>query len=300
MNPQAEYVKRNIRNKREFIIVLIKIAIYIPLAYSFDEYSDFYASRAFLSRAAYALSTFLIVNIVVSISRIVMISLYLKRSAYTSHTRGSFVLGVNRIASVINAVFFIIAMMLLLKIDPVQFVTSITIVAMAIALVFKEYITNMISGLIVMFSDQLSLGDYIKMADQQGKIVDITLTNIVLLNDDDDIVMIPNNLVFTSNIVNQSVHNTRMLTIEFELPLNLSSSQAYLEAKLLKAIENRTDDVVSNSFRLKVLSILKDHVRYKLQFLLTPQGKQNRQKLKKVMMEAIVSNMGDISSQGRD
>lgn len=273
--------------------MLIKIAIYLPLAYSFEEYSEFYDSRPFLGRAAYALSTFLIVNIVVSISRMVIIMLYIRRSAYTSHTRGSFVLGINRIASVINSVFLVIAFMLLLKIDPVQFITSITIVAMAIALLFKEYITNMISGLIVMFSDQIALGDYIKMADQQGKVVDITLTNIVLLNDDDDIVMIPNNLVFTSNIVNQSVHNTRMVTIEFELPLNLSAHNEQLEMRLKKIIEDRTEDVVANSFRLKVLSIMKDHVRHKVQFLLTPQGKQNRQKLKKLMMEAIVSNMGN-------
>lgn len=296
MNPQEEYYKRNIRSKKEFFILLIKIAIYVPLAYSFEQYSDFYEQRAFLGRAAYALSTFLIVNIIVSISRMVVISLYLRRSAYTSQTRGSFVLGVNRIASVINSVFLVIALMLLLKIDPVQFVTSITIVAMAIALLFKEYITNMISGLIVMFSDQLSLGDYIKMADQQGKIVDITLTNIVLLNDDDDIVLIPNNLVFTSNIINQSVHNTRMVTIEFELPLGLSSNQAQLETTLHRAVEGRTEEVVAKSFRLKVLSIQKDHVRYKVQFLLTPQGKQNRQKLKKAMMDAIIATTGNLPS----
>lgn len=293
MNPQEEYYRRNTKTRRELLILLVKVVLYIPLAYSFEEYSEFYDSRPFLDRLAYATSTFLIANIAVSGSRVALISLYLRRSALKSNTRGSFVLGVNRIASVINAVFFVIALMLLFKIDPERFITSITIVAMALALLFKEYITNMISGLIVMFSDQIALGDYIKMADHQGKIVDITLSNIVLLNDDDDIVMIPNNLVFTTNIINQSAHSTRMATFEFELPITLSSKQLQLEDKLKKSVQGYMDDIVADSFQLKILSVMKDHVRYKVQFLLTPQGRQNRQKLKKIMLGTIVSIMDE-------
>ncbi|MCU0440754.1 MAG: mechanosensitive ion channel family protein, partial [Raineya sp.] len=73
------------------------------------------------------------------------------------------------------------------------------------------YVTNMINGLIIMFSDRLSLGDHIKVLDQEGKILDITLINIIIQNEDNDMVLIPNSVIFTSLIVNQSKQNIKKL-----------------------------------------------------------------------------------------
>ena len=97
-----------------------------------------------------------------------------------SNIKDNFILGIDRIQSILDTVFFALAFIVFLGNDPKSFLTSITIVAAAIALTFKDYITNMINGLIIMFSDQLSLGDHIKIKDIDGKIVDITLINMVL------------------------------------------------------------------------------------------------------------------------
>src|SRR5690606_4496714 len=161
---------------------------------------------------------------------------YRGRSKKSSRVRGNYVLGINQIATLLNVVFVVLGLMLAFGIDPGKFLTSITIVAMAIALLFRDYITNMISGLLIMFSDQFTIGDTVKVGEHQGKIMDITLANMVIKNEDDDIVLIPNNTAFTSNIINHSLQNSRKLTIDFELPLVDSYEQGALEQSLIDVL----------------------------------------------------------------
>lgn len=289
MNAQQEYVEKSSNLRRDIIFLVIKIGIFIPLTYTFVQYESFYHDSKRMYNLAYAVNTLLTGNILVSAGRILIISWYIRRARYIlSITRGSFVLGIDRIASVVNAVVVVISLMLLFGIDPKQFLTSITIVAMAIALLFRDYITNMISGLLIMFNDQLTLGDYIKMGDFEGKIINITLINIVITNDDDDIVMIPNNLVFTTNIVNQSAQNSRKVSVEFELPLTNSVDRHALKKRLELALKEQSNEVVEGSLKLKVLAVQKDLVKYKVQFVLTNRGKTQSQSIKNIVLNEVI------------
>src|SRR5690606_39806087 len=89
-----------------------------------------------------------------------------------------------------------------------------------------------ISGLIVMFSEQLSVGDRIKVGEHKGRIIDITFANLVLQDEEDDIVMVPNNLVFTATFMNLSAHQSSLFTVKFELPLEVSLHIEELEEHL--------------------------------------------------------------------
>ena len=42
------------------------------------------------------------------------------------------------------------------------------------------------------FSKELNIDDYVKIGDYKGKILDINLSKVVLQNDDDDILYLPN------------------------------------------------------------------------------------------------------------
>src|SRR5690606_29360704 len=144
-------------------------------------------------------------------------------------------------------------------------ITSMTIVAMAIAVIFRDYITNMISGLIVMFSEQLSVGDRIKVGEHKGRIIDITFANLVLQDEEDDIVMVPNNMVFTSTFMNLSAHQSSLFTVRFELPLEVSLHMEELEEYLKKSLITHPNlEFKEDEFQVKVLDIGKDFVRYKI------------------------------------
>ncbi|ERJ59810.1 mechanosensitive ion channel family protein [Sphingobacterium paucimobilis] len=207
---------------------------------------------------------FLVPSIIVSIIRFTIISFYNVRHAKKA-VRGNFVLGINRVTAMLNAVFVIIGLMIAFGIKPIEFLTSLTIVAMAIAVLFRDYITNMLSGLFIMFSEQLSVGDRIKVGDQKGRIVDITFANIELQNDEDDIVMIPNNLVFTNPMVNLSAHRSNLFAVKFELPLSIDVSVDNLEAYIRETLLNHPNLAPNNELDLEVIEIGKDFVRYKIE-----------------------------------
>ena len=226
-------------------------------------------------------------NIVVSLVRIITVRLYLRKKS-NDPMRSNFVLGVNRIAEILNGAIFIIALILLFGEKPSEFFTSITIVAAAIAIVSKDYITNMINGLIVMFSDQFTLGDTIKVGEHEGKITDVTLLNMVLTNEDADLVMIPNNLLLTAQVINHSKQHIKKLTFEFDMKIVPGLDVNELEAKIRGVIAEFDQYVKQDSFYLKTLAIHKDDARFKCQFLLNTFKKDLERQIRRKVNQAII------------
>lgn len=55
-----------------------------------------------------------------------------------------------------------------------------------------------------MMSDCLALGDYVKIGAQEGKVTDITLSDVHLENQEGYNISVPNNTVFAADIINYS------------------------------------------------------------------------------------------------
>ncbi|MBE8720305.1 small conductance mechanosensitive ion channel family transporter [Sphingobacterium sp. Ka21] len=255
----------NKENKNKIpVSFILKIMVVILLIGSHLLFENKISDNKWLTQVIKGLSTFLVPSILLSVSRFIVIALYNAQHANKA-VRGNFVLGINRLTAVINAIFAIIAIMIALGINPIEFVTSLTIVAMAIAVLFRDYITNLISGLFIMFSEQLSVGDRIKIGDHKGRIVDITFANIIVQNEEDDIVMVPNNLVFTNPTVNLSAHRSNLFTVKFELPLYAATEIDKLEQEVQAVTLNHPNLAKDSDMILNVEEIGKDFVRYKIE-----------------------------------
>ena len=272
-----------------WFLFVLRVVLWAAIAYSFAADMELYRQMPRLAGVAYGVNTFLTGSILIAIGRFILITIYQRRIKENNRVRGNYILGINQIATIVNIVFGVLGLMIALGINPKEFLTSITIVAMAIALLFRDYITNMISGLLIMFSDQFTIGDTVRIGDHQGKIVDITLANIMVKNDDDDVVLIPNNSAFTTNIINQSLQNSRKLTIEFELPLASAGQNSLLEADIRKALEQHGNAIVPDSCQLRVVGIGKDVVQYKLQFATTRKDTTLRRQLRNELYQRIIA-----------
>lgn len=272
----------------ELIVILIKFIIYATLVYFNINKPELYLNFPIIDQIAYALLVFSGASLSFSVIRLIMIYWYIRKNKLKSNVKDNFILGINRIVSVLNTVFFVLALMIFMGIDPIKFLTSITIVAAAIALTFKDYITNMINGLIIMFSDRLSLGDHIKVLDQEGKILDITLINIILQNEDNDMVLIPNSVIFTSLIVNQSKQNIKKLTVEFELDISLGYTPKSLEQGLGKTVGAYADHIMPDGLSVKTLEIKKDMARFKIQLLLKYHDKFKEREIRRILNSAVL------------
>lgn len=287
---QATYNRKKFRN--QILIFIIKLTVYLAVVYINLTQQQWFENHRMATRIANSLSLFLGANLLISIGWIVMISWYLRKNRMQRLTRDNFVLGLNRISSVLNTIVALIAIMLLFGVNPLNMFVSVSIAAAAFALLSKDYVTNMINGLIIMFSDQLSLGDQIRVGEYRGKVLDITLINVVLQNDDDDIVLIPNSVIFSSMVLNQSKQNIKKLTIEFELDLKYLSSPDELEKELKSVLRPFATNITENSFSLKILEIKKDLVHYKVQFLIPRPDKETERKMRRLLINTILSFSG--------
>lgn len=282
--------KRKAAQRRSLISFAVRVFLWVGITYSFIGLKYFYLEFYKLREVAYALNTFLIGSILISIGKWLVISWYSRRMKKNDRVRGNFVLGVSQIAGITTVVFAVIAIMLALGINPKEFLTSITIVAMAIALLFRDYITNMISGLLIMFSDRFTIGDNIKLGDYEGRILDITLVNIEVKNEDDDIVLIPNNTAFTGSIVNQSLHNSRKVTVEFQLPLGHAHEQTRLSERIQLLLARYEGEIVEGSYRLRLLGIDKDAAHYKVQIQINSRSNLKKQSLRDAILSEVLTH----------
>ncbi|MEX2569001.1 MAG: mechanosensitive ion channel domain-containing protein [Cyclobacteriaceae bacterium] len=280
-----------VKEGRKRIFFVLKLFCYILLTV-LVEFVDF-ESDPILSRLSGLLSalTFLLAgNILISMGRIFLVRFYLRKKQ-ADPLQSNFVLGINRIASMLNVAVILIALMLFFEIKPFEFLSSITIVAMAIALLSKDYIINMINGLIIMFSDQITLGDHILIGEQKGRIQDITFLNVVLLNEDHDLIMVPNSLILTSQITNYSRQNVKKITFELEVKSGPGVNVDKMENTLKTETKQFGNQI--NNLSLKTLLILKDSVKLKLQVQLNSVPKETEHKIRRKINQTLI----DISNE---
>lgn len=283
-------------NKKFFpVYFIVKIILSLILFFTVLKVENI-ESKKWLWQIMTGASAFLIPSILVSIIRFIVIAFYNARHKHKS-IRGNFVLGINRLTALLNAMFFVIAIMIGAGINPVTFLTSMTIVAMAIAVTFRDYITNMLSGLFIMFSDQLSIGDKIKVGEYKGKVEDITLSNIVLKNEEEDIVMVPNNVFFTQPVVNLSALRSKLLTLKFELPLSEASNIEALEKELQVIFNNHPDIEPGNNLQLKVKDLGKDFIKFSIELTANSSSDRLHRKIEAEILKHILlfKNKSDLA-----
>lgn len=113
---------------------------------------------------------------------------------------------------VLKIVVFALAVVIVLakfNVDISAFVVSLGVGSLAIALAAQETLSNMISGFIIMTDRPFRIGDRIRYADNQvGDVVDIGIRSTKILDFDNNIVIIPNNEIVKSRLVNITYPNS--------------------------------------------------------------------------------------------
>jgi len=265
-----------------FIVVIILVMVF-----ELDNEERVTGDLDWMSSILHGISYFLIPSLLLSTCRFIILAIY-KARHNMEVVRGNFVLGINRLTAVLNAIFLVTAIMISVGIDPVKFLTSLTFVAMAIVVLFRDYLTNMLSGFYIMFSEQFSIGDRIKAGEHKGRIMNVTFSSIELQNEEDDIVLVPNNFVFLSPIVNLSAHRSNFFTVRFELPLTVATKFEALEQDIMATLLNHPNLDASHKPVFQVLEIGKDYVRYKLELFAVNSSNRLHKQLENEVLRRIL------------
>lgn len=265
-NKALQDVKSRERKKR--ISFLIKLFIYSLLVFILSRFHNEIARIGIPDSVTRSILFYTSAHIIISFSRLIIVFLYLRKYRLNKDVKNNFVLGIGRIAEITTVIIIIISILLTFNVEPIQFITSLSIVAAAIAIISKDYISNMINGMILMFSDELSLGDYVKIGSNKGNIMDITLTNVHLVNEDEDLVYIPNNNVVASETVNYTKRSVKKISFDFDAKNEMLNDLTGLENYLIEALSEYKNLIKEDSYRLKIVKINENFTSLKFQFVL--------------------------------
>lgn len=171
--------------------------------------------------------------------------------------------------------------------------TSLSIFAAAIAIIAKDFVSTIISGIILSFSNDINIDDYVKIGEHKGKIVDINIQKIVILNDDDDIIYLPNDKVLQSEIINYTKREIKKVNIDFEMSTQSFSSVEEIERQLADSLSEFSHWIEKGSYNIKIVDVKYDRLFLKFQYALTEVNRDIERTIRKKTIRLIANMVGN-------
>ncbi len=281
-----------------FAKLLIEFILLSMVAFLYSVGHTWLDNYPLMGGVALAILKFLIFLFGASLIARLLAMIYRGSKHLPYHKKDNVTLGLSNLFYLIIVVYAIISLLTLLGFSPGRMFTSLSIMAAAFAILSKDFIADIISGMIISFSSEVSIDDYVKIGDHRGRIIDINIAKIALLNEDDDIIFIPNGKVFSSEIINYTKKQIKKTSIDFEIPAGSISSIDELEVQLIQSLAEYHHLIEPGSFFLRVLEIKKDYIAVKFQYSLIQFNRETERLIKRKAVRHIVKLIA--ISKGKD
>jgi small-conductance mechanosensitive channel len=145
---------------------------------------------------------FILFYTVVNIAALLVKWSYSRRQNKLNGQKNNVHYGIENIARFLIGIGIITTILGSIGIQLWELITSVTIVATAIAILTKEYISDFLVGIHLSFSNIFEVGDFVKLGDQVGEVVGINMLKTLVKDENDDILMLPNTKVHYNEIIN--------------------------------------------------------------------------------------------------
>lgn len=122
-----------------------------------------------------------------------------------------------------------------LGLDISIFVALISVLTLAASLAARDALANVAGGLILLFTRQYLIGDYIQVGDLEGYVEDIKIVTTVLRNRDGTLISFPNGHLSNSPILNYTREGKRR--IRLLISSSYTSGTEATEKAIMRAIE---------------------------------------------------------------
>lgn len=225
----------SVHRKRQFVLsALLLIAVLFFRSFSL----------ALVSHTPYAIRVInvvtytLITNVTINALRIFIVSRHRQRREISNEEHDNFTVGVNAIVNAATTFAVILFIFIFFDIEVRSFLSSVAIFAVALTIIFQDFIKNFLFGFAIMFSADYEIGDYIQVGTMpKGVIRNINFSSVQIRTEAGDVLYIPNALVHGSEITNFSKLKPRRVNVEFKVLRTASFSVAAFEKKLLQYLE---------------------------------------------------------------
>ncbi|MCP9237608.1 mechanosensitive ion channel family protein [Lewinella sp. JB7] len=215
--------------------------------------------------------------------------LYRRRNYAKRRGAKNFVYGVENIRKLLLGAVVIFTIFSLIGIDFRTLFTSLSIVAAAIAIVSKDFVNDLIVGIYYSFTDVFEVGDYVRFYTYRGRVADIGLLKVKILNDNDDVVILPNGKVYSNEIINYTRRDVRLMSVDFEMDIRAIKNIDQLEVELRESINAYAEMIEHDSYLLKIVEVKKDFMELKFQFRLKSFDRAQQREIKRKVVREIFS-----------
>lgn len=199
---------------------------------------------------------YFILTTIFSLIKIITISTYRKIKKLPLTSTDNIILGIESLYWLFLGIAIFIGTLQFIAIDLQTFFTSFALISVAFSWIFKEYIANILDGLIIMFSKDFKIGDYIVVGEYKGRIRHITFMNTEIKTDEGDIVFIPNTLILQREVTNFSKIKSKRIIYEFEIDKFHFPKIRKIEKSIIKNLKKEFEDIFEEErFFLKVVKI---------------------------------------------
>lgn len=281
----------------KYIILLLKLGVFVTLIMiRLGEWdvSSLYAGSRY--REALMYYTNAVANIVIFLMFVDFVQFFTLTTYRRRHkvwAEDNFTIGIGLIYTLLLAIGIIVGILSLFRINVRDLFTSLSIIFAGLAILSKDYISNMINGMIITFSGQLTIGDNVSIGQHRGKITDITLSSLHIQNDDDDVIYIPNNVVLNAEVVNYTKREIKRTSIDFEIYMKYLMSVEQLEQQLIEALSPFNELIKPDSYYLRVAEVKKDSVALKFQYILQQPNKDLERQIRRKTIRRLVEIIGE-------
>ncbi|MEC8220930.1 MAG: mechanosensitive ion channel domain-containing protein [Nanoarchaeota archaeon] len=279
----------SLKETQKIRILFFSKIIFLLFAYYFLTQVKLEVDMFILDLLLKLVITFIGIYIITSFVKSFLLFFYRKRMKYSLDQEDNVILGLTRVTSIISYIVFIFFVLYIIGVDLVLFLTSLSIFSVGIAIIFKEYITNFISGMVIMFSKDFKLKEYVRIGDMKGRIIDITFSNVEVKTDIGNIIFIPNNQFLVSEVINFSKSNVKRIDFDFTLGFHYYNKIDKLEKYVSQKLVEKFDGIINeDAILIKAKEIKQDETLFVVELLVTRYNFKIENEIKKYLSKQII------------
>ncbi len=180
----------------------------------------------------------LITNTIINSFRIIVVSRHRQRRGITNEEHDNFTVGLNAIVNIATLLAAVVFVFIVFDIEFRNFLSTVAIFAVALTIIFQDFIKNFLFGFSIMFSADYEIGDYIQVGNTpKGVILNVTFSEVQLKTEAGDVLYIPNSVVRSHEIINFSKLKPKRINTEFKLLRGQATSVDRFERALLAHLD---------------------------------------------------------------
>jgi len=230
-------------------------------------------------------------SFVLSTLQILLVSMYRRRQKLPVGESDNFILGINALARLVFLVVVIGSVFPIFGIPFGTFLTSLSVFSVAIAWLFKEYLTNYFASFRLMFSTDLRIGDYIKVGEaSKGVITDITLRATKVKTDEGDILFIPNTDLMNNQVTNYSKVKFKRVIVPFSVKTDTIPDVSSFERFLAERVHTALPEVVDpNRTFLRLVAVENGYTKCAFELSIDQYSFKIEDQLQRTILEGVIA-----------